>query len=171
MVLASIAYGLCHVLAGREFLSRMYKGFLWSVRRLKGLKASAVGLSVVQKQPALFPLPESGGSGWHKHRSQQSPFAGWLHVTRPLISGSHGYWKLTQVGWAVLRYPAFFGSNKVKLTAESLATRGHFSVGADSPHCGLTPSAGTWAPRHLLGRGGAASSLRLVEGKRWPCAC
>ena len=93
MVLASIAYGLCHVLAGREFLSRMYKGFLWSVRRLKWLKASAVGLSVVQKQPALFPLPELGGSGWHKHRSQQSPFAGWLHVTRPLISGSHGYWE------------------------------------------------------------------------------
>ena len=56
MVLASFAYGLCHVLAGREFLSRMYKGFLWSVRRLKGLKASAVGLSVVQKQPALFSL-------------------------------------------------------------------------------------------------------------------
>ena len=27
MVLASIAYGLCHVLAGREFLSRVYKGF------------------------------------------------------------------------------------------------------------------------------------------------
>ena len=76
-----------------------------------------------------------------------------------------GIGKLTQVGWAVLRYPAFFGSNKVKLTAESLATRGHFSVGAGSPHCGLTPSAGTWAPRHLLGRGGAASSLRLVEGK------
>ena len=96
MVLASIAYGLCHVLAGREFLSRMYKGFLWSVRRLtvcKELKASAVGLSVVQKQPALFPLPELGGSGWHKHHSQQSPLAGWLHDTRPLISGSHGYWE------------------------------------------------------------------------------
>ena len=27
MVLASIAYGLCHVLAGREFLPRVYKGF------------------------------------------------------------------------------------------------------------------------------------------------
>ena len=78
-----------------------------------------------------------------------------------------GIGKLTQVGWAVLRYPAFFGSNKVKITAESLATRGHFSAGAGSPHCGLTPSAGTWAPRHLLGRGGAASSLRLIEGKRW----
>ena len=82
-----------------------------------------------------------------------------------------GIGKLTQVGWAVLRCPAFFGSNKVKITAELLAARGHFSESAGSPHCGLTPSAGTWAPRHLLGRGGAASSLRLIEGKRWPCAC
>ena len=116
----------------------------------KELKASAVGLSVVLMQPALFPLPELGGNSWHKHHSQHSPLAGWLHDTRPLISGSHGYWE--EAGWAVLRYPAFFGSNKVKITAESLATRGHFSAGAGSPHCGLTPSAGTWAPRHLLGR-------------------
>ena len=39
------------------------------------------------------------------------------------------------------------------------------------PSAALNSPAGTWAPRHLFGRGGAASSLRLVEGKRWPCAC
>ena len=51
MVLASIAYGLCHVLAGREFLPRMYKGFSYGLLPLtvcKGLIASDVGLSVVQ---------------------------------------------------------------------------------------------------------------------------
>ena len=89
--------------------------------------------------------PQSAKSGRGVATSYQASF-----------TGSHGHWESNTSRLGCDPYPAFFGSNKVKLAAESLAARGHFSVGAGSPHCGLTPSAGTWAPRHLLGRGGAA---------------